>query len=264
MRQRMMIGKYIDTNSWVHRLDPRAKASAMLLFMWIVLMINTYTDVLIVLAFSLAIMLSTTIPLHYYARAVKPLLVIVLFIFLFQLLFNASGAPLLTVGSFHIYAGGLEKGVFAATRMTLFIALTALLTFTTKPEHLTHALGYMLTPLKWIGLSPSRLSLMIGIAFRFIPTVFEQADTIWKAQVSRGLTLKGKKLKEQARLLLALLVPITVGAFRRAIELAESMEARGYRLHRKRTAYVTFRWGFDDIFFIGLFIAMIFIMIFAL
>lgn len=263
MQQRMIIGKYVDGQSWVHRLDPRVKAAAMLLFMWIVLMINTYIDVLVVLVFSLAIMISTTISLRYYARAVKPLLLIVLFIFLFQLLFNASGAPLLTVGSFHIYAGGLEKGVFAATRMTLFIAFTALLTFTTKPEHLTHALGYMLTPLKWVGLSPAKLSLMIGIAFRFIPTVFEQAETIWKAQVSRGLTLQGKKLKDQVRLLLALLVPITVGAFRRAIELAESMEARGYRLHQKRTAYVTFRLGFDDIFFIGLFIGMIIIMLLA-
>lgn len=264
MRERMIIGKYIDMNSWVHRLDPRSKATAMLLFLPIVLLINSYEDVLAVLIFSLAILISTTIPLSYYVRAVKPLLFIVLFIFLFQLLFQASGAPLVTLGSFRIYAGGLEKGVFAATRMTLFIAVTALLTFTTKPEQLIHALTFMLQPLKWIGLSPAKISLMIGIAFRFIPTVFEQAETIWKAQVSRGLTLKGKKIKEQSRLLLSLLVPITVGAFRRALELAEAMEARGYRLGKKRTTYTTFHWGFDDTLFIALFITMFLMMLFIL
>jgi energy-coupling factor transport system permease protein len=105
-----------------------------------------------------------------------------------------------------------------------------------------------------MGLSPDKFALMIQIALRFIPTIFEESERVWKAQVSRGLELSNKPLLQRVRLILALLVPITTGAFRRAIDLAESMEARGYRLGAPRSAFLNMQWRVLDTLFLCLFL----------
>jgi len=257
MRARIVLGRYIDTGSWVHSLDPRAKTAGMLLFMVAVFVTSSYSGIVILLLFSLIYMKVAAIPLRMFARAVKPLLFIVLFIFLFQLLFTASGTQLVDLGAFKLYTGGLHKGLVAASRMVLFVAFAALASFTTKPERLTQALGWLLQPLCHVGGSPDRLALMIGVSLRFIPTVFEKAERIWKAQVSRGLELRGRPLGQQAKLVLSLLVPITTGAFRRAIDLSESMEARGYRLGAPRSAYRRMAWQRRDTWFLASFLPLL-------
>jgi energy-coupling factor transport system permease protein len=106
-------------------------------------------------------------------------------------------------------------------------------------------------PLEKLGLSPRKLSLMIGIALRFIPTVFEEADKIRKAQASRGMDLADLPLARKARLLVSLLVPVTVASIRRALELAESMEARGYKLTGTRSKFHELAWSIRDTTFVA-------------
>jgi energy-coupling factor transport system permease protein len=254
MRNKIIFGRYMDTDSWVHGLDPRAKTLSMILFMAAVFMIDSYFGVTIVLGFSLIMMKSTHIPLFLYARAIKPLTFILLFIVIFHLVFSTSGGQFIDVGLFNFYAGGLERGLISASRMMLFVSFAAMLSFTTQPERLAQGLSRLLKPIRYIGLSPDKLALMINISLRFIPTLFEESERIWKAQVSRGLELRNKPLRQRVKLILALLVPITFGAFRRAIELADSMEARGYRLGARRTAYLSLVWSSRDTLFLSLFL----------
>ncbi|MNF01220.1 Energy-coupling factor transporter transmembrane protein EcfT [compost metagenome] len=54
--------------------------------------------------------------------------------------------------------------------------------------------------------------------------------------------------------MLALLVPVTAGAFRRAVDLADSMEARGYQLGAPRTAYRSLSWRLQDTLFLCFFL----------
>ena len=253
MRERMLLGRYYEADSWIHRLDPRAKTAAMALYMIAVFMTDSYADVLAVLVFSLLLMKASAIPLIRFLQAMKPLLFILLFVFAFHALFDASGSRLIGVGPVNLYAGGLLKGMMSASRMMLFVTFTALLTFTTKPDRLAQGLGSLMAPLRYVRVSPERLSLMIGIALRFIPTVFEEAERIWKAQASRGMDFRSRTLREKARLAIALLVPVTAGACRRAADLADSMTARGYRLGRPRTAFAPLVWARADSLFIVLF-----------
>jgi energy-coupling factor transport system permease protein len=132
MRNRMIFGRFIPTGSWVHDLDPRAKTLSMLLFMVAVFMIDNYIGVLIGLVFSLMIMRSTKIPLLYYARTIKPLLFILLFIVIFHLLFDTTDGQIVDAGMLKFYAGGLEKGLISASRMILFVSFAAILTFTAE------------------------------------------------------------------------------------------------------------------------------------
>ena len=257
MQNRMIFGRYYDTGSWVHRLDPRAKVAAMLLYMVAIFMVNTLAEAVTVFVFAIVVMLSTRIPLMQFARALKPLLFIMVFIFAFHLLFDAGGTRLMAVGPFKFYSGGFERGILAVVRMILFVGFTAILTFTTPPAKLTRGLEAFFRPLKIVGISPDRLTLMIEIALRFIPTIFEEAEKILKAQASRGMDMKDQPLVKKARLLISLLVPVTVNAVRRAMELTDSMESRGYRLGAPRTRYHPLAWVGRDTLFLFAFLVLL-------
>ncbi|MFS0727687.1 energy-coupling factor transporter transmembrane component T [Paenibacillus sp. 1P07SE] len=178
---------------------------------------------------------------------------LLIFIFFFHLLVEDGGSRYLQLGTFAFYTGGLERGVVAASRMILFIIYAAMLTFTTQPDRLAQGLSSVLTPLSLLGVPIPRLTLMLGIALRFVPTLFEEAERLWKAQVSRGLDLRRQPLASRARLLAALLIPVSTGAFRRAMALADAMESRGYRLDMARTVYRSLGWQAADSWFLVLF-----------
>lgn len=250
MKHKLMLGRYVEGNSLLHRLDPRSKLIGMFFFIAAVFLINSYMTLFIGLAFTLTVMLMTKIPLAYYFRAIKPLLLLIAFIMLFHIFFHSEGARLFKVGVFSLYSGGLEKGLVAAGRMTLFISFAAVLSFTTQPDRIASALSSILRPLQKIGLPVERLSLMLSLSLRFIPTIFEEAERIWKAQVSRGFSLADQPLKEKAKRVIALLVPVTASAFRRAESLADAMEARGYRLGASRSQYRHMIWSRSDTLFL--------------
>lgn len=254
MSNKLIFGRYIEMDSWIHRLDPRVKLLTMILYMMAIFQLDTVYEFGLVLLFSALVLRMTRIRYGVYLRAVKPLLLIITFIALFHVLFDASGTKLWSVGAFQLYTGGLERGLQSAGRMILFIAFTAVLTFTTSPAHITRGLEFWLGPLGWVGLSPQRITLMISISLRFVPTVFEEADKILKAQASRGMDIEDLSFREKAKQLLSLLVPVTVGAVRRALELAELMEARGYRLGEQRSRYLVLVWHRVDTMFLALFI----------
>lgn len=254
MNNRLIIGRYIVGDSFIHQLDPRAKLLGMILFMSAIFLVNSYFTIVIALFFTVVILLLSKIPLLLYVKAIRPLLFLLLFISLFHIFFHQEGARLLQAGNFSIYSGGLEKGLVSAGRMTLFITFAAMISFTTQPDAIANGLSSLLKPLQLLRIPVARFSLMLSIALRFIPTIFEEAERIWKAQVSRGFSLANKPLKEKAQLIIALLVPVTQGAFRRALALADSMEARNYRLDSKRTAYRQLNWTIADTSYLCFFI----------
>ncbi|NGM84422.1 energy-coupling factor transporter transmembrane protein EcfT [Paenibacillus sp. 7124] len=254
MNERLLLGRSIETGSWVHKLDPRSKLVGMLLYSAAILLSRSWPAIALIAAISVAVAASTRIPLKYYVLAAKPLRYLMLFILIVQLLTVKEGAVLVTIGSFSLYEEGLRLGAFAAIRTFLLVAFTALLTFTTTPARLNQGLEGILSPLRFIGLSPARFTLMISLALRFIPTILDEAEIVLKAQASRGADLSELPLKEKGRMLVTLLVPVIAGAFRRAQDLVYSMEARGFRMDAPRSRYHRLKWGRADSFFIAIFI----------
>lgn len=256
MNEKLLLGRSIETGSWVHKLDARAKITGMLLYVAVILLSRSWAAVGLLALFSAAVMASTRIPLKYFLKAAKPLRYLMLFIFIVQLISVKEGEVLLTAGPLTFYEGGLRLGSFSVIRMFFLITFTALLTFTTTPGKLNQGLEGLLSPFKRFGLSPDRLTLMISIALRFIPTILDESQIVMKAQASRGADLKELPLKEKGRMLVSLLVPVIAGAFRRAQDLVYSMEARGFRMDAPRSRYHRLRWGGNDTLFIIMFIVM--------
>ncbi|WP_435923802.1 energy-coupling factor transporter transmembrane component T family protein [Paenibacillus sp. DYY-L-2] len=257
MRNKLLFGRSIDTGSWVHGLDPRAKLTGMFLYLAAIVIVGSWPALGIAAAFSIAYMLATRIPLKYYVKAAKPLWVLMVFIFAVQCLTVKQGSVLFRAGAWTLYSGGLSSGFIAAARMALLVSFTAILTFTTTPGLLNQGLSGVLAPLRKVGISAQRLTLMMSIALRFIPTILDETHKILKAQAARGADLKELPWKEKGKLLVSLLVPVTVSAFRRAEELVLSMEARGFMIGAPRSEYHRLSWKPRDTWFVFSYIALV-------
>ena len=128
----------------------------------------------------------------------------------------------------------------------MLVSSTFLLTYTTSPIALTDGIESLLKPLKKIGFPAHELAMMMSIALRFIPTLIEETDKIISAQKARGADFETGNLLQRAKALIPILVPLFVGAFRRADELATAMECRCYHGGEGRTKLKQLRYRMAD------------------
>jgi energy-coupling factor transport system permease protein len=85
--------------------------------------------------------------------------------------------------------------------------------------------------------------MMMTIALRFIPTLFEETERIINAQVSRGADFMSGGLIKRAKAYIPVLIPLFVLVFKRADTLASAMEARCYRGGKGRVRMYPLTWG---------------------
>ena len=126
-------------------------------------------------------------------------------------------------------------GIKMSLRLVFLLLISSILTFTTSPIVLTDGIESLLRPFKCIGVPAHELAMMMTIALRFIPTLIEETDRIIKAQTARGADFDSGSLLQRAKNMLPILIPLFISAFRRADELAITMEARCYRGGEGRT-----------------------------
>ena len=117
------------------------------------------------------------------------------------------------------------------------IITTTILTTTTQPLDMTLALEDLMMPLKLIRFPVHIISMIISIALRSIPTLFDEAGRILKAQASRGVDLKNGHFKEKVKALVSLIIPLLVSSFQKEEDLAYAMDSRGYDPQGKRTRF---------------------------
>lgn len=149
-----------------------------------------------------------------------------------------------------IYQQGLEKASFVFIRIVIMIGITTLLTFSTMSTELNTGLYCLLKPLKYIKVPVGVISMMFSLTLRFIPTLLEETKKIIKAQASRGIDFANGKLKDRVVQIISLLIPMFVVSFKRAEELADAMEARGYVIDAPRTELNVLKLRYYD--YIGL------------
>ena len=161
-------------------------------------------------------------------KSLKPLLPIILLTSVLQLYYNNTGDVLWSYKKIAITDGGIYTAIFIAIRIVALLVISSLLTYTTSPTDLTDAIERLLSPLKIFKVDIHTFAMMMTIALRFIPTLFNETQKILKAQSSRGVDFKEGTLKQQIGQIISLLIPMLVISFKRAADLADAMEARGY------------------------------------
>ncbi len=235
MLRDITLGQYFPGTSCVHRLDARFKLVITLLFIFMLFASDGLLGLAVGAVFTVVSVLLSRIPPKLILRSVRPIVPILLFTSVLNLLLIDSGDLVFQWKMIEIHQQGIDTSVFMLIRILLLISGTSLLTYTTSPILLTDAIESLLSPLKRLKFPVHELAMMMTIALRFIPTLLEETDKIMSAQKARGANLDEGSLTERVKALVPILIPLFVSAFRRAEELALAMECRCYQGGEGRT-----------------------------
>lgn len=228
MFKEITIGQYYQTESPIHRLDPRVKLIATFAYIISLFVVHSWTGYLIAAVAVAIVIAASHVPFGYIMRGMKAVMMILMITVIFNL-FLTEGRPLIHFWKLTITYEGVDFASKMAVRLIFLIIGSSLMTLTTTPNQLTDALEDVLGPLKKIHVPVHEISMMMSIALRFIPILMEETDKIMKAQMARGVDFESKNLMKKIQSLVPLLVPLFISAFRRANDLAMAMEARCYR-----------------------------------
>ena len=264
MLKDITLGQYFPGNSPVHRLDPRTKLILLIVYIVALFVAKSWISYGVMLAFLVLSIRISTIPPKSILRGMKPLVMILVFTGVLNIFFTREGPELLNIaGVIVVTPGGIVRAVFMMARILMLVTGTFLLTYTTSPISLTDGLESLMNPLKKLHVPVHELSMMMCIALRFIPTLIEETDKIMSAQKARGADFENGTLMERARALIPILVPLFIGAFRRADELATAMECRCYQGGEGRSKMKLLRYRRNDMTAFGagiLLLAVVFVL----
>ncbi len=234
MLRDITIGQYYPAESVIHKLDPRTKLMATLVYILSLFLFRNVAGFAAVTFWLLLVIRMSKVPFGYMVKGLKAIVIILVITVVFNL-FLTPGETLISFWKLRITEEGLRNAVFMTVRLIYLILGSSILTLTTTPNQLTDGLEKSLKPLNKIHVPVHEIAMMMSIALRFIPILIEETDKIMKAQLARGADFESGNLVKKAKAMVPLLVPLFISAFRRANDLALAMEARCYHGGEGRT-----------------------------
>ena len=256
MLRDITLGQYYPADSVVHKLDPRVKLFATMIY---IIALFTFQGILgfaIITGMLIFMIKISKVPFSYIVKGLKAIVVLLLITAVFNLVFTPTGTEYWHWGPFHLTSTGIMNAVLMTIRLIYLIIGTSLMTLTTTPNQLTDGLEKALSPLNRIHIPVHAIAMMMSIALRFIPTLIEETDKIMSAQKARGADFESGNIFQRAKALVPILVPLFISAFRRADELATAMECRCYHGGQGRTALHVLRYQAADFVVLAAFVAL--------
>lgn len=222
--------KYKRKNTLMHNLDPRTKLIMVIVLSSLSLMYFEIVPLLLILLLN-TLLITLAKCLKEWYMTFQGLTILIAFVFIFNFF--------------------LVSPIFAIVTVLRLLALAssfAIFFLTVHPDDLTQSLIQMHVPFDY--------AFSFSLAIRFVPTIAQEATSIMDAQMSRGLELQKGNLIQKARNYLPILVPLIVNAIRRALQIAESLESRGFGAEDKRTYLYELKLRLIDYFTILIFIVL--------
>jgi len=195
-----MIGLHRPGTSLFHRLPAGVKLLGLLLAGVGSILVRTPTATGVVLGAVLAGYAVARMPVRVLLEMLRPLLLVVV--------------PL---GVFQVLVAGWARAVVIVGVIVALVLLANLVTLTTRTSDLVDVVVRVAGPLRRVGIDPERVGLALQLAIRAVPLVIDLARRVREAQHARGLTASPR----------AFAVPLIVGALRRADDLGDALAARG-------------------------------------
>lgn len=228
MLRDITLGQYYQTESVIHRLDPRVKLAGTVIYIISLFVFDNIWGYVCAALFLGTVIKLSKVPFKFMIKGMRSIIMLLMITVVFNL-FLTPGETLVTIWKLKITKEGLRIAVFMALRLTMLIIGSSVMTLTTTPNNLTDGMEKAMKPLRIFKLPVHEIAMMMSIALRFIPILLEEADKIMKAQIARGADFESGNIFKKAKALVPLLVPLFISAFRRANDLAMAMEARCYR-----------------------------------
>ena len=251
----MTFGRYTFRDTYVHKMDARNKILLMILCMvgiffqfkmWStsLLLSGVYLVLLVVL------MIISKVNILQLFKSLSGMWIFIIFLMAIYIFIPNNNYYLPTafnIGSLAVKWDAFCQSGYIILRLILMIALTMVLTSTTKPMDMTYAFEWYMTPLKPIKFPAHEIAMTLSIALRFIPTLLDETERIMKAQASRGVDFNHGGLFKRFGAVIALIIPLFISALERSEELANAMIVRGYDPKAKRTRYRLLRFSWRDL-----------------
>ncbi len=230
----LTFGQYYPTDSFVHRMDARVKILLNVLFMVGVFFVQSYVvfgAMALLLALSIA---CSKVPFKSIIRSIKGILVLLIFTAAINLFVSTEGTLWVDWWIITIYSGGVISATQLMLRLAFLMMGSSILTLTTTPVDLTHAIESLFRPVRKI-LPVHEFALIMSLTLSFIPSLVSETDRIIRAQKARGANFDTGGLIARAKAFVPILIPLLVSSFRRAEELAFAMNSRCYEGSTNRT-----------------------------
>jgi energy-coupling factor transport system permease protein len=245
----ILLGQYRPLDSFLHRLDARAKIVPVTLVLVLALLTHSLIFYVAILASLIGGLLLSGVDGRTLARNFQPVLILVAITCVYHLIFSGRGTPVFVeLFGLKITTGGIDLAVFFSLRLIIFISMAFLITLTNSPSDLGDAMTRLFKPLEKLRFPVYDLALILFIALRFIPILYEEFNAIRNAQMIRGVRFTGSMIN-RLKTTTSVIIPVFVAAIQRADELALAIEARGYRSGRKRSYYSRSRFGLNEVAF---------------
>ncbi|HZF59445.1 MAG TPA: energy-coupling factor transporter transmembrane component T [Rubrobacter sp.] len=250
LRRNVIFGQFIDTSSFVHRMDPRVKILATFVFIVASFLIDDFLGFAVVLPLLVLIQVVSKVPLGYVLRGSRFFLAFLSFILAFQVLFYPGDVPpssyLWRWGFLSVSTEGLYTAGILGLRVVFLYYVTTMLMLATSLVDLTNGLEQIFGPLQRLRLPVNELVLVFVIAIKFVPIFIEEVERLARAQTARGVPFDEGGPIMRARRIGRLLIPIFISGFARADKLTTAMNTRSYRGGRGRTKLRQMHAGLSD------------------
>ncbi len=220
-------GAYQSVESPIHSLDTRVKLAFVAVMSLSIFFLDSYIGLGLFLLITLVILVASKLNWKSSIRALKPLSIILLIMFLANAL--SIHADLVLIGNFGLSSEGALRGVFYVLRIVMLVLMSLVLTSTSTVQELSQALNWYLSGLRRFNAPVDDIITTISIAIRFIPLTFAEFNRVVYAQKSRGLDFDSGSIFTKIKAYLPVFIPMFVGLFKRSYDLADAMDSRCYR-----------------------------------
>ena len=235
-------GQYLDTESPIHALDARTKVVGALATMISLFCIHTPAQLILGLAFIIAVTLIARIGIKRALEATSYVLVMILILAVINLFLTTSGTPLVELGFIRITDDGVTAAVLYSLRLIIGVLAALVLHMTTTPARLTDAFDALLSPFGKIGLPAHSIAMVFSLMLRFIPTIGDEAAAIVDAQRARGGSFSEGSFSRRIQAIVSVIVALIASCLNHATNLARALDARCYEDGGTRTHWHPMRF----------------------
>lgn len=234
---------YVERESFLHRLDPRAKLIWLPLGFALVMMFNHPAYVGGVFAVTLLLALSAGLPAKPLRRVMAANLFILVASVLIYPIYLRQGPVLFELLGIEYTRDALLYATAVGLRLMTMTTMSTVTIMTTSPSDTV--LG-----LERLGL-PNKAAMVMSLLVRFLPVLVVEGNTIVEAQKARALRLDQGNPIARIRKYTPIIIPLFTRSFLLARQLGTALDARGFGLLKRRTHLKTLAFGRADHAFIG-------------
>ncbi len=212
--------KFMKKKTFLHNLDPRAKLVFSIVYTICALLFTEIIPLFLIFLSLVPIILIGKL-FKQWIKSIRGLSFLILFIIVLNTLFIS-----------------LSFAIAMILRIYIMITAFSIFFLSVDPNDLALSLISMKIPYEF--------AFSFSLAFRFVPTIANEAQNILDAQQSRGYEMQKKGLINQIKNLFPLLIPLIICSIRRAFNVAEALESRAFGSKKERTFYYSIEYTIKD------------------